>query len=47
MKQPILWWSLIAVAVLAALLVLNHYAPLQADFVALYAGLGVVLLGLL
>jgi hypothetical protein len=47
MKQPTIWWSLIAVAVLAALVVLNHYAPLQAEFVAFYAGLGVALLGLL
>ena len=47
MKQPTLWWSLIAVAVLAALLVLNHYAPLQAEFVACYVGLGVALLGFL
>lgn len=47
MKQPTTWWSLIAVAVLAALLVLDRYAPLQAEFVAFYAGLGVALLGLL
>jgi hypothetical protein len=47
MNKPTLWWRLIAVAALAALLVLNHYAPLQAEFVALYAGLCVALLGLL
>jgi len=47
MNKPILWWSLIAAAVLAALLVLNRYAPLQAEFVALYAGLGIALSGLL
>jgi len=47
MNKPTLWWSLIAVVVLAALLVLHHYAPLQPEFVALYAGLGVALLGFL
>lgn len=47
MKQPTIGWSLIAVAVLATLLVLNHYAPLQAEFVACYAGLGVALFGFL
>ena len=47
MNKPTLWWSLIAVAVLAALLVLDHYAPLQPEFVAVYAGLGAALFGLL
>ncbi len=42
-----LWWILAAVMALAALLVLNHYAPLQPEYVALYAGLGVVLVGAL
>ena len=42
-----LWWTLVAVVVLAALLVLNHYAPLQPEYVALYAGLGVALAGAL
>ena len=47
MKKPTFWWILVAALVLAALLVLNHYAPLQAEYVALYAGLGVALAGAL
>ena len=38
MNKPTLWWRLIAVAVLAALLVLNHYAPLQAECRRLFPG---------